>query len=187
MSLRAVEANIVQNQAKILTNDCRYVAIRQGLPISSKDTSDTQRLEFRLFEARLRSMIYLIPLSVLPYIAYGWVLQYRLHPSISLILQFFIGGGMIVIYNACGTLAVDLHPLSPATAQASLNIARCTLAAASLAVLQPLMDAVGAGWCFTIIALITGGTAAVCVLIARFWGERWRRERQSSQTSEVLR
>ena len=132
-------------------------------------------------------MTYLIPLSTLPFIAYGWILQYRLHPSISLILQFLIGGGIIVIYNACGTLVVDLHPLSPATAQASLNIVRCTLAAASLAALQPLLDAVGSGWCFTIIALVTGGTAAVCVIIARVWGERWRRERQSSRASEGLR
>lgn len=91
---------------------------------------------------------------------------------------------MIVIYNACGTLVVDLHPLSPATAQASLNLARCTLAAASLAGLQPLMDAVGSGWCFTIIALVTGGTATVCVIIARLWGECWRRERQTSRSSE---
>lgn len=58
-------------------------------------------------------MDYLLSLSILPLLAYGWVLEYRLHPSIPLILQFFIGGAMTIIFNACGTLLVDLHPSRP--------------------------------------------------------------------------
>ena len=174
-----MKANTNWHKARILTNDYRCMAVRHGFPTSSSDTSEPQRLVFPLFHARLRSMIYLIPISTMPLLAYGWVLQYRLHPSIALILQFFIGGPMIVVFNACGTLIIDLHPSQPSTAQASLNIVRCTLAAGSLAALQPLIDAIGAGWCFTLVALLTGGTAAGCVVIARIWGEPWRRKRQS--------
>ncbi len=123
-------------------------------------------------------MIYLLPLSTLPLVAYGWVLEYRLHPSISLILQFVIGGAITVIFNACGTLIVDLHPLRPSTAQAAVNLVRCAFAAGGLAALQPLIDAVGAGWCYTIFALLTGGTALACVVFGRIWGEKWRRQRQ---------
>lgn len=129
-------------------------------------------------------MIYLLPLSTLPLIAYGWVLEYRTHPSIPLILQFFIGGSITIIFNACGTLLVDLHPSSPSTAQASLNIVRCAFAAGGLAALQPLIDAVGVGWCFSIIALVTGGTATACVFVGRGWGEHWRRQRQSIQNDQ---
>ena len=86
---------------------------------------------------------------------------------------------MTVIFNSCGTLTIDLHPSRPSTAQASINIVRCTLAAAALASLQPLINAVGAGWCFTIVSGVAGGTGLVCVWIARAFGERWRRERQS--------
>lgn len=177
--LSQTKAKAVWHSAKILTNDYRCVAIRQGLPTSSRDTSDAQRLVFPLFQAHLRSMIYLIPLSTLPLLAYGWVLQHRLHPSIPLILQFFIGGSIIVIYNKCGTLLIDLHPSRPSTAQASFNLVRCTFAAGGLAALQPLINAMGTGWCFTIVALATGGTAAACIIIARVWGEHWRRQRQS--------
>ena len=91
---------------------------------------------------------------------------------------------MIVVYNACGTLIIDLHPARPSTAQASLNILRCTLAPGGLAALQPLTDAVGPGWCFTIIALIQGLTAIACVIIVRVWGEDWRRIRQSWEASK---
>ncbi len=91
---------------------------------------------------------------------------------------------MTIIFNACGTLLVDLHPSRPSTAQAALNIVRCTFAAGGLAALQPLIDAVGVGWCYTMTALVTGGTATACVIIGRVWGEKWRRQRQSSQSRE---
>lgn len=129
-------------------------------------------------------MTYLLPLSTLPLLAYGWVLEHRLHPSIPLTLQFFIGGSITIIFNACGTLLVDLHPSRPSTAQASLNIVRCTFAAGSLAALQPLINAVGVGWCFTIIAIVTGGTATASIILGRIWGEKWRRQRQSLRSGE---
>ena len=52
----------------------------------------------------------------------------------------------------CGTLLVDLHPKAPASAQAALNIVRCSLSAGGLAVLQIVIDGVGVGWCFSIFA-----------------------------------
>ena len=77
---------------------------------------------------------------------------------------------------------IDLHPSRPSTAQASMSIVRCTLAAGNLAALQPFINADGVGWCFTIVALVTGGTAVAGAITVRIWGERWRRKRQSMQT-----
>ncbi|OAP54851.1 hypothetical protein AYL99_11299 [Fonsecaea erecta] len=128
-------------------------------------------------------MAYLLPLSILTLLAYGWVLQYHLHPSVPLVLQFFTGGAMTVVFNACGTLLVDLHPTRPLTAQAALNLLRCALAAAGLAALQPLIDAIGPGWCYTVIALVTGGVASTCVVIGRIWGDIWRIRRHDKQRS----
>ena len=132
-------------------------------------------------------MLYLLPISTLCTLTYGWALEHHLHPSIPLILQFFIGGSITIVFNACGTLLIDLHPLRPSTAQASLNIVRCTFAAGGLAALQPLINAVGSGWCFTIIALITGGTATAGVVVGRVWGEVWRMQRQTFQSGEEAR
>lgn len=124
-------------------------------------------------------MIYLIPVSTLPLLAYGWVLHYHIHPALPLVLQFIIGGSTTIIFNACGTLIIDLHPSSPSTARASLNVVRCILAAGGLAALQPLIDAVGVGWCYTVIALGTGGTAIACTICGRIWGDRWRTKRHN--------
>ena len=128
-------------------------------------------------------MASLLPLSIFPLLAYGWVLEYPLHPSIPLILQFFIGGATTIIFNACGTLLVDLHASRPSTAQAALNLLRCAFAAGELAALQPLINAIGMGLCYTVIALITGGIAAVSVVIGRVWGEKWRRQRHDAQNN----
>jgi hypothetical protein len=67
----------------------------------------------------------------------------------------------------------DLHPLIPSTAQASMNIARCSLAAAGLAALQIMIDRLGAGWCFTIFAAFCASTGGLCWAV---WikGEKWR-------------
>ena len=92
----------VWHQAKIFTNDYHYTATRQGFPTSSSDTSQSQKLAYPISHTYLRSMIYLLPLSTLPMIAYGWVLEYHLHRSLSFILQFFIGGSITIIFNACG-------------------------------------------------------------------------------------
>lgn len=53
------------------------------------------------------------------------------------------------------TLLTDLNHDVPSTAQASCNLARCILAGIGLAVLQPIVDSIGVGWCFTLIAAIS--------------------------------
>jgi hypothetical protein len=78
-----------------------------------------------------------------------------------------------------GTLLVDLHPKSPAAAQAANNIVRASLAGVALAVLQPLLDAISAGWTFTFF----GATCGTCIGIAwlewRF-GKDWRGRMKTS-------
>jgi len=71
------------------------------------------------------------------------------------------------------TLLVDLHPDSPATAQAGLNIVRCSLSAAGLAVLQIILDGVGPGWCFTWFAILCLGTLPL-LWMEHEWGMGWR-------------
>jgi hypothetical protein len=74
----------------------------------------------------------------------------------------------------CGTLLVDLHPISPASAQAALNIVRCSLSAGGLAVLQVIIDSVGVGWCFTIFAGLCFGMLLPVWVVHRY-GSVWRK------------
>jgi hypothetical protein len=79
--------------------------------------------------------------------------------------------------KSLGTLLTDIHPMTSSTAAAAANIVRCTLAAAGTSTLQLLIDAVGVGWCFTLIGVICG----LCVpllLIERQKGAQWRMSRR---------
>jgi len=75
----------------------------------------------------------------------------------------------------CGTLLIDIHPKSPAAAQAANNIVRCLLAGLGLAVLDLILRSIGVGWTFTLL----GGVSAACLGIAWLewtFGKRWRDE-----------
>ncbi|KAJ8132816.1 hypothetical protein O1611_g812 [Lasiodiplodia mahajangana] len=99
--------------------------------------------DFPIELARLRGKIYLVFLTVAGMVGYGWAVQKQ---------------------ASFGTLITDLNPGRSSTAAASANIVRCSLAAALTAALQPIIDAIGAGWCFTIYGLLV----ATCVPLLLF-------------------
>lgn len=80
---------------------------------------------------------------------------------------------MLSTEQTLSTLLVDLHPDAPATSQAALNMVRCTLSAAGVAVLQIIIDSLGLGWCFTI---LSGTILATLPLLwmEKEWGMGWR-------------
>ncbi len=141
----------------------------------------TDLLNFPIEKARFRSMWWIVAVGAVAMGAYGWVLEKKVHPSVPLILQFILGATTTLVFNLCGTLLVDLHPIQPATAQASLNLIRCSMSAAGLAALQPLIDKVGVGWCYSVFAVILGvGCLPLCWGIWR-WGMRFRVSRMGSE------
>ena len=78
------------------------------------------------------------------------------------------------------TLLTDLNVHRSATAQGACSIVRCLGGAAAIAVVQPLADAIGLGWCFAIYAaLLVIEVPLVWVLTRR--GPAWRRK--SSETT----
>lgn len=85
--------------------------------------------------------------------------------------------------QALGTLLTDLNPSQSSTAAASANVVRCSLAAASLAVIQLVIDAVGAGWCFTIVGLLSGCCGPLLLLEMK-QGQKWRRQRKSNMPTQ---
>jgi hypothetical protein len=79
----------------------------------------------------------------------------------------------LTFYKVNNTLLVDINRHSPAAAQASSNIVRCTLSAIMVAFLQDLFDHVGVGWAFTFLGLMCSVSAALYCLLYLF-GMKWR-------------
>ncbi|KAL4751311.1 major facilitator superfamily domain-containing protein [Aspergillus terricola var. indicus] len=131
--------------------------------------------------ARSRGSYTILALSTFLLIGYGWAVEHHVHPSIPLILQLLIGAKCTVILQTFSALLVDIFPGRPGTAAAANNITRCALSAAAIAALEPLSEAVGRAWLFTMLALVGGGVGLVAVWMLRRWGGAWRvrREREA--------
>ncbi|KAH8887634.1 major facilitator superfamily transporter [Thozetella sp. PMI_491] len=162
---------------KILNYEYARAAKRHGVPIDRM--SAMSALEFPLEEARLRSSFPFVVATAAAAISYGWVLERRAHIAVPLTLQAIFGFSVSCLFVSLGTLNTDLNADMPSTAAASVNLVRCAMAAAALAVLQIMIDRMGVGWCFATFGLI----CALCVplLIAEMrYGPRWRRERSNT-------
>jgi MFS family permease len=140
---------------------------------------------FPIEKARSRGSYWLLAVATGTQVGYGWAVTKHAHVSIPLILQFIQGFWQTCFYTIYNTLLVDIFPESPSTAAAAASIVRCTMAAAGVAVLQPLLDAVGRGWFFTMVGLGSGAFGAIAVLLIRTKGMGWRRERLDKKNHEV--
>jgi MFS family permease len=154
----------------ILNYDYRMTAQAHGLTIDKKHGDDLHI--FPIQKARFRSVWYFIAAAGICTIGYGWSLHTKTHISVPLILQFFIGLGISSTFNICNTLLTDLHPKAPAASQAANNIVRCSFAAAGLAFLQPMLDAIGVGWTFTFFGVVSSACLGLAWLEWRF-GKQW--------------
>ncbi|KAL8791007.1 MAG: hypothetical protein Q9195_006081 [Heterodermia aff. obscurata] len=155
---------------KLLDRDFRIISENHSLPA---DTSTRNVSSFPIEKARLRSVFLFIAINTLATTGYGWALASRTHIAGPLIMLFLTGTSSAATFVTCGTLITDLNPDRSATVQASYNLIRCLTNAAGIAALQPLIDRVGAGWCFTIF----GAIGALCIpflLLLRLRGLAWR-------------
>ncbi|TGJ86406.1 hypothetical protein E0Z10_g2356 [Xylaria hypoxylon] len=128
--------------------------------------------------ARLRSAFYVVVLTAVATTGYGWAVQKQVHVAIPLAIQAVIGFTASAAFVAFGTLITDLNPGRSSTAAASSNIVRASLAAAGTAALQPIIDAVGAGWCFTIFGFIFATCGPLIIYQIKI-GPKWRKLRGS--------
>ena len=132
---------------------------------------------FPIERARARGGFYLLAWSTATMIAYGWMVRKHANVAIPLILQFMQGFWGTCFYTTYNTLLVDIFAQSPSTAAAAASIVRCSMAAAGVAILQPLLDAVGRGWYFTTLGLWSGIIGAVVIWAIKKNGMRWRTAR----------
>ncbi|KAI5477719.1 MFS transporter [Pseudohyphozyma bogoriensis] len=141
---------------------------------------------FPIEKARLRSLPWFYGVLCASTITYGWTLDKGVYLAVPLICQFFIGLCVTTMFNSFSTLLVDMFPGSSASATAANNIYRCLMGAAGTAFIDPLISALGAGWTFTMLTLIT-----ICftplILLEWKYGMRIRKARAERVREEERR
>lgn len=162
----------------------RRWAKKFGLPLEKKRTTDLR--DFPIEKVRLQPVLFFVPLFTIPYIAFGWVLQERVHLAVPLVLEFIIAYTQVSCSNSLSSLLVDLFPEKPSTVTAASNLVRCWVAGAGTAVIALMLDAMGWGWCYTFLGLVyILATSLLCIEYRR--GTGWREERRQREDRKKTR
>jgi multidrug resistance protein len=140
---------------------------------------------FPIEQARIQLVVPLVICGVAATIGYGWALHFRAPLAVALVLIFTIGFTVTGAFGIIQTLIIDLNPQATATAVASVNLTRCLIGAAVMAFIDPMLTALGRGWCFTSWALLCAATSPVLAAVQRH-GPRWREDRRLKELEDNI-
>ncbi|KAL8812182.1 MAG: hypothetical protein Q9200_001222 [Gallowayella weberi] len=166
---------------KVMDYNYKTVARKIGWNIDEVAGDDLQ--QFPIERARARGSYFLLIVSTAILVGYGWAVTKHAHLVIVLILQFIQGSMGCCFYNTYNALLVDVFPESPSTAAAAASIVRCAMAAAGVAILEPLLAALNRGWYFTILGIWSGGCGALAVWMIERRGMSWRTQRVEKRSA----
>ncbi|KAJ0123796.1 hypothetical protein J7T55_012265 [Diaporthe amygdali] len=158
--------------------DRNYKHVAQKAGFSTNKTDNHNIHSFPIEEARSRFSLLILAFSACVLVGFAWAVQLKAHPAVPLIVQFYVGAKCTVLHQVYSALLVDIFPEKPSTIAASANIMRCALSAAVIAVFNPLVNAMGRGWFFTMVAFLDGALCIVCVAVLRRWGKYWKDKRR---------
>ena len=157
--------------------DWNYKTIAERIGHTVDKVSGDDLDHFPIERARARGSWWLLAFYICALAGYGWSVVAHAHESVPLILQFALAALCTSFQQTFNALLVDIFPLSPSTAATSSNITRCTLSAVAVATLQPLVDVMGRGWYFTMLACLSGGSGLITNWAISTHGMQWRQQR----------
>lgn len=146
--------------------------ISAEIKLNKKELAD-----FPTEKSRMRSIWWIVLLFIITTALYGFSLSLNII-ALPLILQFFIAYAATAVFSLNSALIIDLYPGASASATAVNNLMRCSVGAAGVAIVQIVIDSLGAGLTFLLFAGLTG-LASPLLVVEWTYGQRWRGERMA--------
>lgn len=162
--------------------DLNYRHVAKAAGITTDRVRGDDMTKFPIERARSRGSISIIAVSMCVVIGYGWAVEKHAHLALLLACQLYIGCKCTTLHQIYSALVVDIFPEKPGCAAAANNITRCSLSAVLVAVLNPLIQAVGYGWVYTLLAFLDGLSSLIAVCMLRKWGKYWRDRRNNEES-----
>ena len=138
---------------------------RLQIPMATNEAQDLANFPIAKARLELGFPLYLAMATLV--ILYGWLLELRVSIAGLIVVlfatSFVLSGSMQVL----STLMVDLWPGRSAAATAANNLFRCEVGAAASAAIQPMIQAMGRGWAYTTLALISAASTPFLVLVVQ--------------------
>jgi MFS family permease len=160
--------------------DHDYKTVERQYRLEKNIPADTvlnkELVDFPIEKSRMRNIWWIILIFIITTALYGFSLSLNII-ALLLILQFFIAYTATAVFSLNSALVIDLYPGASASATAVNNLMHCSVGAAGMAVVQLVIDGIGAGLMFLLFAGITALLSSLLVL-GWVYGERWRGERR---------
>jgi MFS family permease len=151
--------------------------IPKDMELNKKDLVD-----FPIEKSRLRNIWWIVLIFIAATAGYGFSFNLNLI-AIPLIFQFFIAYTATAVFSLNSALVIDLYPGASASATAVNNLMRCSVGAIGVAVVQIVINEVGAGLSFLAFAVVTA-VASPLLVLEWVYGESWRWERRERLNTE---
>ncbi|KAI1622864.1 putative MFS transporter [Exophiala viscosa] len=155
----------------LLDRNYRRHALKMGLDPDRKKQIAMQG--FPIERVRLEIGLPFFIVGSFAVIAYGWMLDYQVHIAGPIVMLVIIGYTTLAGFNTLSVLLIDLYRSRAAAAIAAANLVRCLLGAGMTAVVNPMIIAMGLGWCFTFTALVQLATLPLLWVCMKY-GVTWR-------------
>ncbi|KAL6713148.1 hypothetical protein ACLMJK_009269 [Lecanora helva] len=144
----------------------RYMK-RLSAPHGSSGDEWSESRHIPLEKARLELGIPLYLAATCLIIAYGWCLESHVSIAGPIVILFATSFVLTASTQVLSSLMIDLWPGRSGAAAAANNLFRCTLGAGASAVIEPMSNAIGRGWAFTTLALISASSVPLLGIIVR--------------------
>ncbi|KIW42762.1 uncharacterized protein PV06_06276 [Exophiala oligosperma] len=157
---------------------------RRHAVLQNVDPDRRKQIDMRGFpieRARLEIGLPFFVVGALTVVVYGWMLHFRVHMAGPIVMLILFGYTNLAGFNTLSVLLIDLNRSRAAAASAAANLIRASLGAGMTAVVNPMIEGMGTGWCYTFTGLVQ------LLFLPLLWlcmenGVEWRRKQEQTQT-----
>ncbi|TDZ26648.1 MFS transporter OpS2 [Colletotrichum orbiculare MAFF 240422] len=108
-------------------------------------------------------------------IFYGWVAEKGLFWFVPCISLFTFGASSMLVFGAATTMLTEFMPKRSSGGVAVNNFVRNIFSCVGAVAAEPVINAIGNGWLFTILGIFTWVTGYMCVFVLRKKAPAWRK------------
>ena len=151
--------------AKLIDWNFKRHERRVSMPGTMREAQDLEDFPIEKARLELGLPLYLAAASLV--ITYGWLLEARVSIAGPIVVLFGTSFVLSASMQVLSTLMVDLWPGRSGAATAANNLFRCEMGAIASAAIQPMINAMGRGWAYTTLALISAASTPFLAFIIK--------------------
>ena len=107
-------------------------------------------------------------------LVYGWTAHFGIHLAAPMIAGFFFGVGSMLIFAMVTTMLTEFMPRKSSNGVALNNFVRNIFSCVCSVITNPLIETIGNGWLFTILALVPLVVGVWAIWAMKRFGPKWR-------------